>query len=123
MVHEEVPNVVVYEEYQGGLGLGMDLWRDYVQLEVGDDNRVRFWQDKWCGNQFLKEMYQKLYALAADKGASINTYVKKQNEETTHSWSVMLIRDCFLIGKLHTCPIGLEPTSPSIIIMGEGSVS
>ena len=68
-------------------------------------------------------MYLKLYALAADKGASINTYVEKQNEETTHSWSVIFIRDYFFISKLHMHPIGLEPTSPSIIIMGEGRVS
>ena len=68
-------------------------------------------------------MYLKLYALAADKGASINTYVEKQNEETTHSWSVIFIRDCFFIGELHMHPIGLEPTSRPPSLLWEKEVS
>ena len=40
-----------------------------VAFSVGDGRRVRFWKDKWCGNNALCDSFPPLYALAAFKKA------------------------------------------------------
>ena len=40
-----------------------------VVFSVGDDRRVKFWKDKWCGNIALYDSFPSLYALAASKEA------------------------------------------------------
>lgn len=47
---------------------GWDSFVSYVQFEIGDG--LRFWHNLWCGNQSLKELYMKLYALAINKHRS-----------------------------------------------------
>ena len=34
---------------------------------VGDDRRVRFWKDIWCGNSPIREAFPSLYALAVSQ--------------------------------------------------------
>ena len=34
---------------------------------VGNGRRVRFWLDKWCGNETLRDAFLSLYAIATSK--------------------------------------------------------
>ena len=36
---------------------------------VGNGRRVRFWLDKWCGDESLKDTFPSLFALATSKDA------------------------------------------------------
>jgi hypothetical protein len=38
---------------------------------VGDELKIRFWQDQWCGETTLKVAFLVLYGLACEKDASI----------------------------------------------------
>ena len=40
-----------------------DTVLNYVQVEVGDGNRTRFWKHKWCGNLSLEEAFPELYEI------------------------------------------------------------
>ena len=40
-----------------------------VVFFVGDDRRVKFWKDKWCGNFAFCDSFPSLYALVASKEA------------------------------------------------------
>ena len=37
---------------------------------VGDDKRVRFWEDTWCGQNPLCITFPALYSIANSKGAN-----------------------------------------------------
>ena len=61
-------------------GYGVGLWKairkewnllsDKIVFEVGNERRVRFWKDKWCGNEALCVSFPSLFALASSKEAS-----------------------------------------------------
>ena len=55
-------------EYESGL----DRILEFVKYDVGDANCVRFWHDKWCGENSLKEPYMELYTITIDKEASVH---------------------------------------------------
>ena len=38
---------------------------------VGDGSRIRFWHDKWIGDNFLKTLYPQLLVCLANKEACI----------------------------------------------------
>ena len=40
-----------------------------ITFSVGDGRRVRFWKDKWCGNNTLRDAFPSLFALAVSKDA------------------------------------------------------
>jgi hypothetical protein len=58
---------------------GVSLWKTirkewgnfvkYVNFEVGDGTKVKFWLDTWCGSSSLKEGYPDLFRIARDKEA------------------------------------------------------
>ena len=41
------------------------LLNNKIVFSVGDGRRVRFWKDKWCGDDALCVSFPSLYALAA----------------------------------------------------------
>ena len=41
--------------------------------EVGMSNRVRFWQDCWCGDESLKRGFPALYENSTDQEASMES--------------------------------------------------
>ena len=61
-------------------GYGVGLWKairkewnllsDKFVFEVGNERRVSFWKDKWCGNEALCVSFPSLFALASSKEAS-----------------------------------------------------
>ena len=51
-------------------------WEDFkknTQLFVGLKNRVRFWQDGWCGDQPLQLAFWRLYSIATNRKASVES--------------------------------------------------
>ena len=38
---------------------------------LGDEGRIRFWEDKWSGSDTLSELFPTLYALVNSKGAIV----------------------------------------------------
>ena len=40
-----------------------------IAFSVGDGRRVRYWKDKWCGDDALCDSFPSLYALATSKEA------------------------------------------------------
>ena len=42
-------------------------WLDFskfLQFDVGDGTRVKFWEDVWCRDCFLKEAFPELYSIS-----------------------------------------------------------
>ncbi|XP_019054585.1 PREDICTED: probable inactive ATP-dependent zinc metalloprotease FTSHI 5, chloroplastic [Nelumbo nucifera] len=50
-----------------------------IKFVVGRGTRVTFWLDHWCGNNMLKDDFQELFAIAANKEAKVAEYVQSQN--------------------------------------------
>ena len=40
-------------------------------LVLGDGSRINFWEDSWCSEEPLCELFPLLYILAGSKGASV----------------------------------------------------
>ena len=40
-----------------------------ISFEVGNGQRVRFWKDKWCGIDPLRDSFPSLFSLACSKDA------------------------------------------------------
>ena len=48
---------------------GWDSFKQHVQFKVGDDSRVLFWHDVWCGELPLKILILALFNIACAKEA------------------------------------------------------
>jgi hypothetical protein len=68
---------------------GVSLWKTirkewgnfvkYVNFEVGDGTKIKFWLDIWCGSCSLKEGYPDLFRIARDKEALVVDHMCFQN--------------------------------------------
>ena len=58
------------------------LKKDYKFI-LGDEGRIRFWEDKWCGENPLRELFPTLYALADSKGAMMEEVWETMKEVGT----------------------------------------
>ena len=60
-----------------GVGLWKDIRKEAQQLKqkckllLGDASRIRFWEDRWCGENPLCVSFPTLYVVAASKGATL----------------------------------------------------
>ncbi|RVW87876.1 putative ribonuclease H protein [Vitis vinifera] len=58
-----------------GVGLWKAIrngWMEFskrVAFKVGDGSKVRFWKDRWCGEDSLEEPFPSLYSLASSRDA------------------------------------------------------
>ena len=60
-------------------GYGVGFWKEIrkegslllknITFFVGDDRRVKFWKEIWCGNNTLCETFPSLFALVNSKDA------------------------------------------------------
>ena len=73
----------VYGPY--GVGLWKNIsrgWHSFsrhILYDVGDGSRVRFWQDRWCGETSLPITYPELFRFCQDKEASVAELMKSTN--------------------------------------------
>ncbi|RVW65713.1 LINE-1 retrotransposable element ORF2 protein [Vitis vinifera] len=68
------------KEARGTFGVG--VWRDIlkesswcwdnIEFKVGKGTKVSFWTDHWCGNEVLSQAFPQLFALVAQRNASVN---------------------------------------------------
>ena len=55
------------------MGLWKDIRKEAQQLKqnctlmLGEVSRIRFWEDRWCGENMLCVSFPTLYAVAASK--------------------------------------------------------
>ena len=59
-----------------------------TQFVVGRGNRVRFWQDGWCGNRPLQLTFSRLYGISTDGEASIESSLTRLGAGEMRSWDV-----------------------------------
>ena len=73
--------------------MGWEDFRKNTQFVVGMGNRVRFWQDGWCGDQPFQLAYLRLYGIARDKEASVESFLTRLGEGERRSWNVRFTRE------------------------------
>uniref|UniRef100_A0A2N9IHU7 Reverse transcriptase domain-containing protein n=1 Tax=Fagus sylvatica TaxID=28930 RepID=A0A2N9IHU7_FAGSY len=50
---------------------GWDTFHSHCSFLVGDGQRVKFWQDWWCGDRVLNAVFPELFTISQDKEASV----------------------------------------------------
>jgi hypothetical protein len=50
---------------------GWDTFHSHCSFLVGDGQRVKFWQDWWCGDRALNAAFPELFTISQDKEASV----------------------------------------------------
>lgn len=50
---------------------GWKIFQRHAHIVVGDGSRVRFWHDKWCGEQSLQATFPTIFELARANDAMI----------------------------------------------------
>jgi hypothetical protein len=79
-----------------GVGLWKNIrkgWEKVFSLssfQVGDGSRIRFWQDKWCGEVPLMDAFPGLYEIATMKDASVA--VNLEFLGGSNHWNVSFVR-------------------------------
>ncbi len=46
-----------------------------MDFEVGMGDRICFWDDIWCGNRPLKDVFPDLYAILSHRQATIDSFL------------------------------------------------
>ena len=64
-----------------------EFWK-WVRFRVGKGDRVRFWTDKWCGDEVFSVRFPQLYRLAMSQEAWVADYLVL--EEGGFSWDVRM---------------------------------
>ena len=50
---------------------GWDSFQSHCSFLVGDGQRVRFWEDWWCGDMALKDAFPELFVISRDTEVSV----------------------------------------------------
>ena len=59
---------------------------------VGRGNRVRFWEDKWCGDLALKDRFPILFTCSNSRGATLDTVLCRSVSGGAGEWNVTFTR-------------------------------
>ena len=74
--------IVVFHEKVFGSRRSLLEWHSFshqILYDVGDGSRVRYWQDRWCGETSLPVTYPELFRFCQDKEASVAELMKSTN--------------------------------------------
>ena len=63
------------EKYQSG----MAFFSCHILYDIGDGSKVKFWQDRWCGETFLAVRYPNLFRFCRNKDASVAELMMSAN--------------------------------------------
>ena len=50
---------------------GWSSFSSHILYDIGDGSRVKFWQDRWCGETSLAVRYPALFRFCRNKDASV----------------------------------------------------
>ena len=66
-----------------------------VKLKVGNGDRIRFWEDVWCGDFSFKEAFPSLYRVSTLHNAPLSSFISHHRSSlgVGHSWNFHLRRD------------------------------
>lgn len=81
-------------------------WEDFsknCQFVVGLGNRVRFWQDGWCGDQPFHLAFPRLYGIAIDKEVSVEASLSRQEAEDRRIWMLILFENLMIGRRMKGC--------------------
>ena len=98
-----------YGEGQGGWCMkvcrrthGCGLWRSihegwenfskHLSFVVGEGTRIRFWHDRWIGDNTLKDLYPELYVCSVAKDACISEILWIPEGGTFRVWDLRFYR-------------------------------
>ena len=59
---------------------------------MGEDTRIRFWHDRWIGDNTLKDLYPKLYVCSAAKDACMSEVLWIPERGTVRVWDLRFYR-------------------------------
>ena len=79
-------SVCLWKFIQSGWG----NFSKFIQYEVGDGTRVKFWDDVWCRDHPLKEAFPDLYNISRTRDASISEVMCFVNGRV--SWDIQFHR-------------------------------
>lgn len=90
-----------------------------IRLKVGMGDRVRFWEDLWCGDTPLKLSFPILYEAADNKGALVSSYMEREADRILW-FNISMKRENFILIFVLYNPIrfslifwlGMHSTSP-----------
>uniref|UniRef100_A0A2N9EHM0 Reverse transcriptase domain-containing protein n=1 Tax=Fagus sylvatica TaxID=28930 RepID=A0A2N9EHM0_FAGSY len=68
---------------------GWDSLNRFISFEIGDESKVSFWHDVWCGDRPLKEMYPDLFAISCSLDSLVDDQLRRHND-TLH-WDLTFI--------------------------------
>ena len=73
-----------------GIRRGWDTFKRYVRFEIGNGSGVLFWQDVWCREQPLMNVFLALFTIACAKEAWVEENMNSVNGAI--HWNVLFIR-------------------------------
>ena len=103
-----------WQSCEARVGYGVGLWKSirkewnnfhcHSSFLLGNKRRVKFWKDKWCGDEPLRRSFPCLYALAVSKETWIAALWVHEREKgqwnpyfsiPLNDWEVDTIEDLF----------------------------
>ena len=76
-----------------GILLGWNEFFQQTKFVVGMGNRIRFWQDKWCGEMALMDRFPTLYACSNQREATIASVLLRPAVGGSCDWNITFVRD------------------------------
>ena len=71
---------------------GWESFSKHLSFVVGDGTRIRFWHDRWIGENSLKDRYPELYACLAVKDACISEVLWASEGGIVRVWNLRIYR-------------------------------
>ena len=77
---------------QRSINEGWESFSKYLSFVVGEGTRIRFWLDRWIGDDTLKNLYPDLYVCSAVKDAYISEVLWMPEGGTVRVWNLRFYR-------------------------------
>ena len=70
-----------------------DEFRHLVSFKVGDERRIRFWEDAWCDGVPLSNCFADLFRISSASNVSIVEVFVPQSGLVPHGWDLCFYRN------------------------------